>query len=456
MLPNLRRLRAQVETPLGLDLVPAVASSSLLSLELVLVDQFYHRLREGWQPYLEEKLPVILSTTPNLLQFRLDFGRVHLSDKLASSIAQTVVSLRSLDMNIALPISGPTYNFQVMWIDLPLLAPLRQLERLCLHSSCLTLDVRFPLPPSSGAPTAPLFPNLREIDICPGGFAPRFYSWCELLQSSSVQRLTLTSVAYVSVSDLLKLCSVVVRCFPRVSSFSASLFSIAGTPTPESVEITPLRKAVTPLFFLSSLQHVKIDSSGNIPLISLADADLVAISDCWPGLRDLSLKGFNDSRQSDDPGDDTSHLCNISLSALVALATRCNDLERLEIPLLDVHTLRIEPVDTYPSLNHRLQYFRVAGTTGGEYSTAACILDQLFPHVDVMVQLADLGQREAKMCPCLLGQESCMIACEDWMECAQYRLYLGIAVCQDGRGWTQCSELDPYSSAECELHNVAH
>ncbi|OSC97989.1 hypothetical protein PYCCODRAFT_1439650 [Trametes coccinea BRFM310] len=429
LLPNLRQLVAAVVSPRDLDLVPAVASPSLLDLELVLLDDFPSRPREGWQLHLEDRLSAVLTRLPNLTRFRLDFIGVHLSDKIASAIAQ-VVSLRTLDMHISLPIIGPAYKSQVLWMAMPSLSPLRHLKSLRLHSSG---EVRVPLPSSAGTSAAPLFPSLREIEICPLDFAPRFYRWCELLQSKSVHRLALASVQYAGASSLREVCRVIAQSFPCLFSFSCAFVPDRETHALENVQIDPLRDVIAPLSSLYALQHLSIHTAvvrRPTPLISLADADLDAISDFWPGLRHLSLRGFDVFPSLGQSRDNLPHLFGISLSTVATLSIRCSDLKHLALPLLDVKPHRIGSKDTYPDTNHHLQYFDTTDISDGDYVTAACILDRIFPHVDVTAQLVNLSQRGATIRP--LGKKYLM-AYDDWRNCAQYRLFLGIALCQDGR-----------------------
>ncbi|KAI9069370.1 hypothetical protein FKP32DRAFT_1682952 [Trametes sanguinea] len=122
----------------------------------------------------------------------------------------------------------------------------------------------------------------------------------------------------------------------------------------------------------------------------------------------------------------------ISLSAVRTLATNCPHLEQLEIPLLDMQPHRVGPMETYPLLNHQLQRFEVCDMYIGDYSTAACIIDRMFPNVDVMVPLADISELNVEMRP-LDWDDTTEMTWAWWKITAQYGLYLGIAMCQDGR-----------------------
>ncbi|KAI9069371.1 hypothetical protein FKP32DRAFT_73421 [Trametes sanguinea] len=431
LLPNLRRLVVHIVDASDFDLVPAVASSALLDLELVSVSHHSSKPPIGWQRILEQKLPVYFSIAPDLTRFRSDFGReAYLSNALAASIAQAT-SLRTLDMRFPFPV-GPDHDTSLLWKTVALLSPLRNIQRLYLHHPSLEMNVPAPTYPSK-VPSAPLFPNLEDIDIDRVDHPSSFYRLCELLQSPSVRRLYLSLVNYKGASDFHERCSVIARCFPLLSSFSCTVVPERGL----TERVDPLRNLISPLFALASLQDLAfhdVTFTAQTLQISLGDDDLDAISSSWPLLRRLGL--LASARPLNEPWVLLPHL-SISLSAVATLAVRCPDLKYLALPLLDIRRRRTRPKDTYPSLDHRLRHLQADVICGSDPSTAACILDRLFPRLEVtrdLAKLADLRSRPG------IGRSYHRIFLDDERPSAEcralavrYGLVLGIAVCQDGR-----------------------
>ncbi|KAI9068140.1 hypothetical protein FKP32DRAFT_184415 [Trametes sanguinea] len=123
----------------------------------------------------------------------------------------------------------------------------------------------------------------------------------------------------------------------------------------------------------TSMTRLNIMTS-RLPRLTLTDDDLVAISASWPRLQSLILTGFNPDLTPEGPA-------RISLASLVKLATGCPELKRLELPSLDVRAHRLEPVESYPSLDHQLNHLRAWEYVGEDRSSAAPIIDRLFPHL---------------------------------------------------------------------------
>ncbi|KAL7279656.1 hypothetical protein ACG7TL_006063 [Trametes sanguinea] len=443
LLPNLRRLSVQVFNASDLDLVSAVASPSLSDLELINFDHPNNRPPGGWQHVLEERIPALLSAAPNLTQLHLSFHEnSHISNRIASAIAR-VTSLRTLYLRFSH--AGGMESESPLWMPISLLSPLENLERLVLgFGSDVPVNSSVTLPAQGLVATS--LHNLREVEVLSVECVRNYHRLFKLLQSRTIQRLTLRTIVYVDAFSLRDLCRVLTHSFSKLSSFFCH-FIIRSRPrnTAAAVTVEPLRTAISPLLSLQTLQDVSIHADLDISLhISLSDDDLEAMASSWPALRVFSLIGFDILYHVfyDEPRiSELSPLFGISLSAIATLATNCPHLEQLEIPLLDVQPHRVRPKDSYPFLNHQLRRFEAHDMYVGDYSTAACIIDRIFPSVDIVAPLAAVSEQWTEICS-MRWDHAPEMSWTEWRFAAQYGLYLGIIIGQDGR------DNDPWLSWE--------
>ncbi|KAI9069316.1 hypothetical protein FKP32DRAFT_76289 [Trametes sanguinea] len=312
-----------------------------------------------------------------------------------------------------------------------LLSPLEFLERLVLYHH---LASEVSALPSGDSPPGAMLPHLRELDISPAWRARNLCAIFQLLQSTELRRVMINTLDYMDVSSVREVCETTVACFPSLTSFKCHL-SHPGEPGSDPLPIVPIRKAIAPLLAASTLVTVTISTSGmklRNPQLSLTEEDFDAIGASWPRLQDLCLIGL-----TPEPTSDGATPPGVSISSLMALATHCPDLRRLELPSLDLRAHRLGSVHAYPFLNHTLRSFHCQDLLCDDYPFAARVLDRLFPRLDVIPQLVHLSRlaRGTRTTAQTLSAFGGTLV-------SDYRLFLAIAVCQDGWYWPQRHCLD--------------
>ncbi|KAJ3004162.1 hypothetical protein NUW54_g4944 [Trametes sanguinea] len=432
LLPNLRTCFVEFRDPPELALLPILASSTLSSVTLI-NRGFYGvnpRSRDGWQSIVDQQLLEFFFEATNVTSFKLQCQGLHLSPLLVASLIQAS-SLRSLDLCFLSP-SVPLFTADAFVEAFRLFSPLECLERFALYHH---LASEVSALPSDDPQASSMLPHLRELDISPAWRARNLCAIFQLLQSTELRRIMINTLDYMDVSSVREVCETTVACFPSLTSFKCHL-SHPGEPGADPLPIVPIRKAIAPLLAASSLVTVTISTSGmklRNPQLRLTDEDFDAIAAFWPRLQDLCLIGLTPEAI---PGDPTP--AGVSIYSLIALATHCPDLQQLELPSLDLRAHRLGPVHTYPFLHHTLRSFHCQDLLCDDYPFAARVLDRLFPRLDVIPQLVYLSRlaRGTRTTAQTLSAFGGTLV-------SDYRLFLAITVCQDGRArrWALCSSV---------------
>ncbi|OSC97988.1 hypothetical protein PYCCODRAFT_1439649 [Trametes coccinea BRFM310] len=371
LLPNLRYCALDFGHLSELSLLRLGASPSLstINLHYPSVRRVSPELREEWQSTIEQLLSDVLPLATQLESFKLTCRGLQLSPRMAASIARAP-SLRSLELLFFFSSDVPV-GINTLWTALPIISPLEQLQRLVLFHD---LSTESPGTPSVTSSTGSILPQLQELEVFGAQNALHLRPLLQLVQSTTLQRFNLKGLQYRDVSTLREICDTIAKCFPSLPSFSCHISGPSETGT-DLTMIAPLRKAIAPLLASIPLTSLKIVTS-RVPYLTLTDDDLAAISASWPRLRILALTGFDPKFTSKGPA-------RITVASLVKLATGCPELQRLELPSLDVRASHLAPVESYPLLDHRLEFLSAWEYVRDERETAAPIINRLFPHLKV-------------------------------------------------------------------------
>ncbi|CDO72180.1 hypothetical protein BN946_scf184970.g32 [Trametes cinnabarina] len=382
------------------------------------------------QAAVERLLLEAVSVAPGMNSFKLICDRRPLSSRMASILARAS-SLRTLDlwfyaMEVLRPSGGGVVSVEDAFADdmntfleaFRQLHPLQKLETLILTNDMIKDSVI--ISDSTNAPPTPFLPRLRELVISPGRPPLKLVPIFRFLRSAELQRLAINKLYHGDASAMRQLYTTMVRSFPSLSSVELTITRPPHT-LPDLAEVAPLRRALAPLFQLASLVSVVIKQGSITPPVTVADEDVDVISTSWPRLQFLSLSGLEQERTPNGRR-------LLSISSLISLATGCPQLKRLTLPLVDLRARSIQPVHTYPVLDHPLHCLALGRMASDDCSSAARILDRLFPHLDVTSPLLKLSARAA-------GPQTTAEALRrsGWGPLSEYNLSLAIATCQDAR-----------------------
>ncbi|KAH9902406.1 hypothetical protein C8Q73DRAFT_670088 [Cubamyces lactineus] len=234
------------------------------------------------------------------------------------------------------------------------------------------LTISVPVDCSSGTSLPPALdlPNLKHLrfpihrESCPA---------YNVIASTRLQSLHIDHMEYSSVTYLRHVCSAWARSFPNLEVLSLWL-----TPT-ESQYGVPTRSLLAAITPLLDLHHMRTFTLHTVSTpLTIEDADLTAIAEAWPSLKELYISGMF-----------TPNYCagsTAGLPGLLSLATNCPSLTMLGVNSI-VH--RPEDVSLLPAspVNHPLKELRVI--RGIAPNVYRLVRDSLFPHINLQLHGSD-------------------------------------------------------------------
>ncbi|KAI0683083.1 hypothetical protein C8Q76DRAFT_763087 [Earliella scabrosa] len=367
LLPNLRKLRWSVR----FVECPALQFLVAPSLEDLSVYFYSHpALRHRgstaeWEACITSFLALVSSTVVRLASMSIFLGHRLYSP----SVLPLVSRLRSL-RNLSLVTRKDNDAMTMTTDELHVLSPLHELESLTL---CCPMQMGVTRPP------VPIgLPALRSLTLHhPGESASETKGICNMfVHPSSPTMLTELVVQDCPPTALHDSCQAWTQLYPSLQRFTASLTLADDLPAPG---MQSLAYTIEPLLHLRGIEHFSF--SGRVHNVTLADADIVAISRAWPALTNLCIDLHDYPRPPREPP------TRPGFAALVSLATQCPNLEQLGLPFLD---LRVRgQADGSLGMNSTLSHSRLRELVCGPVvlddvsedapPLAAELVDRLFP-----------------------------------------------------------------------------
>ncbi|KAI0683084.1 hypothetical protein C8Q76DRAFT_831984 [Earliella scabrosa] len=364
LLPNLRKLQWTVrfvDCPSLQFLITPLLED--LNVNFYPFPRQYSVSKLEWEACITSSLALLSSTAVRLASLR-----IHLDRQLyLSSVLPLVARLRSLRQFKLF-----TDIFTSMTTDeIHALSALQELESVTLYGP---EHLGFTRPPASLG-----LPKLRSLTIrhplrSTGGNPNEVYRM--FVHPSSPTPLKELLVQFCPPMALREGCETWTQLYPSLRRFTASLasgYAVEG--------IQPLAYMIEPMLLLRGIEHFSFYSSNNRG-ITLADADIVAISRAWPALTNLCIDLHDYPRPTRVPP------TRPGFAALVSLATQCPNLEQLRLPFLDLRVGGQAPEGSL-GLNSTLSHSRLRELVCGPVvlddvgedapSLAAELVDRLFP-----------------------------------------------------------------------------
>ncbi len=244
----------------------------------------------------------------------------------------------------------------------------------------LTVDCHFDLSPfpSVPCPARSPFQALQNLSLRDYSDMDPIYT---VFERSSVIKLQVIVRPYQDALTLHHRCSVWSQTFPHLLTFLCEVDN-PGAAVPHSSDTSSLSTAIRPLLSLRRMECVTVGFPQ--PQYHVTDVDLEDMTQAWPRLQGLVLRGHNGG--TDAHNVPSLPLVTPTFASLSLAAFNCPMLRILTLPGICISSAAIHH-GIAPNV-HRLQYLQVFSASIHDYALAAQWIHHLFPALDDTVVTA--------------------------------------------------------------------